>query len=135
MLIGELSNRSGLSRDTIRYYEKFGLINLKRNDRRENNYKEYKDETLQQLLTIKLIKGFGFTLNEVSELLSLMDINEAKCDNVLELFDDKVQKIDEKIRELIQIRSLLLDGRNKCKSSCCDPLSTNDNCQLLIPEV
>ncbi|MFN0293524.1 MerR family transcriptional regulator [Pedobacter helvus] len=59
MLIGELVAKTGLSRDTVRFYEKQGLIAVGRKQRRENNYKEYSDEVLERLLTIKRLKNFG----------------------------------------------------------------------------
>ena len=46
MLIGELSQRTNLSRDTIRFYEKQGIISVSRKERRDNNYKEYSDYML-----------------------------------------------------------------------------------------
>ena len=69
MLIGELAAKSGLSRDTIRFYEKQGLISVSWKERRDNNYKEYSDEVLETLLTIKRVKSFGFTLNEAADLI------------------------------------------------------------------
>ena len=53
MLIGELSKSSGLTRDTIRFYEKQGLITLGRRERRVNNYKEYPNSILRRLLLLK----------------------------------------------------------------------------------
>ncbi len=82
MLIGELSSKTGLSRDTIRFYEKQGLISVARKERRFNNYEEYSEETLQRLLSVKVIKSFGFTLNEASDLLDMIEMNEATCNNV-----------------------------------------------------
>jgi len=75
MLIGELSKRTGLSRDTIRFYEKQGLIKVGRRERRVNNYKEYSDGILRHLLLFNKIKSYGFTLNELPKLfLCLMPI-------------------------------------------------------------
>lgn len=135
MLIGELSKRCGLSRDTIRFYEKNKLITVGRKERRDNNYKEYSDDTLQRLVTIKRIKGFGFTLNEVNDLLDLIDVKKASCENVLELFEEKVKRIDEKIYELISIRSLLLNGFTRCQNDCCTTTSTDDNCPVIVESV
>jgi DNA-binding transcriptional MerR regulator len=73
MLIGELSRKSGLSRDTIRFYEKLGLIRLGRRQRRANNYKEYPPEVLRRLLSINQLKEFGFTLAEIAEILDLLE--------------------------------------------------------------
>src|SRR6187402_433306 len=135
MLIGELSKRCGLSRDTIRFYEKNRLITIGRKERRENNYKEYSDDTLQRLVAIRRIKGFGFTLNEVSELLDLIDVKKATCDNVLELFEEKVKRIDEKIYELISIRTLLLNGFTRCQNDCCTTTASGENCPVIAEKV
>ena len=135
MLIGELSNRCGLSRDTIRFYEKHGLIAVGRKERRFNNYKEYSEETLQRLQSVKLIKSFGFTLNEASDLLDLIDVNQATCNNVSEKISDKVQMLDEKIKELINIRTLLLNGLKNCQGSSCTPTTLEENCPIIVAKV
>ncbi|MDR3715349.1 MAG: MerR family transcriptional regulator [Puia sp.] len=75
MLIGELVLKSGLSRDTIRFYEKQGLIKIGCKQRRNNNYKEYSEEVLKRLHTIKRMKNFGFTLNEAAGLLDMIEAN------------------------------------------------------------
>ncbi len=116
MLIGELSKASGLSRDTIRFYEKNGLIAVGKKERRFNNYKEYSEETLKRLLSIKQLKGFGFTLNEIAYLLDMLDVNEATCKNVSHKIDEKVLLINQKIKELKAVRKQLLDGKNNCQS-------------------
>lgn len=132
MLIGELSKRSGLSRDTIRFYEKNKLVAVGRKERRVNNYKEYSEATLQRLRSIKQIKGFGFTLNEVSELLDMIDAQSATCNHVLDKFEDKLRRIDEKITELIHIRNLLLKGQKSCQTTCCTPTLPEVNCPVII---
>lgn len=131
MLIGELSTRSGLSRDTIRFYEKKGLIAVGRKERKHNNYKEYSEEILQRLLSIKAIKGLGFTLNEVSEVLNMIAVNEATCNNMYGRIGDKVKRVNEKIEEFISVRTLLLNGMEKCSLSC-NPSSPDENCPMLV---
>lgn len=128
MLIGQLSNETGLSRDTIRFYEKQGLIEVGRKERRFNNYKEYSDETLQRLLVIKRMKRFGFTLNEIAEYLDLLEINSASCENVSKKMIKKIDLIEEKIEELQNIKSLIINGLN----SCSPPKNKAENCPLLI---
>ncbi len=130
MLIGELSNKTGLSRDTIRFYEKQGLIAVGRKERRDNNYKEYSENTLHKLLTIKRIKGFGFTLSETDEFLTLLDKNAATCENVGEKMYEKLKKIDEKIKELQDLKDSLSSDLINCTNNCCK--SDSNNCQMLI---
>lgn len=133
MLIGQIVKETGLSKDTIRFYEKHGLIKVSRKERRDNNYKEYSNDILTKLLTIKRLKGFGFTLNEVSDLLDMIEMNEASCKNVSHKINDKVSLLDEKIRELIAVRTLLLNGVNKCNDGC-DTSKDIENCPILISD-
>lgn len=130
MLIGELSNKTGLSRDTIRFYEKQGLIKVSRNARRFNNYKEYSDEVLERLLIIKRVKGFGFTLNETAEILKMIETRKNSCNNISQKAVEKVDLIDHKIKELENIKQLLLNGIDKCQSYC-ESAGETDNCQIL----
>lgn len=131
MLIGELTKRTGLSKDTIRFYEKQGLIQVGRKERRDNNYKEYSEAIVQKLLSVKMIKSLGFTLNETSTLLGMIDANEATCSNVAFKIQEKVTLLDEKIRELISVRSMLLSGLQKCEGSSCDPERPDSNCSII----
>ena len=82
MLIGELVERSGLTRDTIRFYEKKGLINLDRKSRRDNNYKEYSQQILEKVMLIQKLKDLGFTLNEISTFFELWRNEDANCKNL-----------------------------------------------------
>src|SRR4051812_9455160 len=70
MLIGEVSKQTGLSKDTIRYYEKSGLLKREQKARRRNHYKEYSELDLKILFFIQLTKEYGFTLNEIKDFLS-----------------------------------------------------------------
>src|SRR3546814_1327019 len=100
MLIGELSEKTGFSRDTIRFFEKQGLIQLDRKQRRDNNYKEYPEEVLNRLIAIKRIKQLGFTLKETAGLLDMMEENAATCNNVSNFILQKVELLESKIRKL-----------------------------------
>ncbi|NCT93042.1 MAG: MerR family transcriptional regulator [Chitinophagaceae bacterium] len=131
MLIGELSNRSGLSRDTIRFYEKEGYIKVGRRERRVNNYKEYSEATLKRLLLFNKIKSYGFTLNESAEIISLLESNLGTCNQISKAADRKIEVIDKKIQELLTLKTLLRTTINNCKSGCCSP-SYDENCPLFV---
>ena len=130
MLIGELSAKTGFPRDTIRFYEKRGLIQLSRKQRRENNYKEYSEEVLTRLENIKRMKNFGFTLNEISKLLDMIEINEATCNNVGDLVARKIDLLDRKIKDMINFRDQLIAGVKACRDRCI-PTNPGDNCRIL----
>jgi DNA-binding transcriptional MerR regulator len=131
MLIGELSKQTGLSRDTIRFYEKKGLIALGRKERRFNNYKEYSADTLQRLLQIKRIKGFGFTLSEAAEFLEMIGNNQASCENVSDKISIKVTLIDRKIADLEAIKKAMISGMDQCLQKQTSAMSES-NCLMLV---
>lgn len=107
MLIGELSKRSGFSRDTIRYYEKLELIALSKTARREHNYKDYPLEVLQRLLVIKKYKELGFTLEEIRELLVRESIQVLDVAKVLDIIDLKIDGVNEQIDRLHDLKMRL----------------------------
>lgn len=119
MLLGEIIKRSGFPKDTIRFYEKKGLITLNRKDRRENNYKEYSEEILERLIYIKSLKSLGFTLNEIIDVLELKEMNEVNCQDLMPKFNEKIDKINDQIKLLENLKSNLLLTLNKCKNNEC----------------
>lgn len=131
MLIGELSKRTGFSIHAIRFYEKEGVFKLGRKDRLANNYKDYPEDVLKKLLIIKKLKSFGFTLNESTDLLAMIEENFASCKSVSEKVDEKIKVIDKKIAELHEIKGMLLEGVELCLNGC-EP-EPDRNCTMIIP--
>jgi len=134
MLIGELVTKTGFTRDTIRFYEKQGLIYIDRKERRGNNYKEYSEAILEKLLIIKKLKGFGFTLNESLEYLDLIEHNIASCTNVTEKVTEKIRQIEQKIAELQDLRMAMMNMVTTCANSC-QPRFIDENCPLLVADL
>jgi DNA-binding transcriptional MerR regulator len=134
MLIGELVRKTGLSKDTIRFYEKHGLISVGRKERRDNNYKEYSEEVLARLLNIKHLKSFGFTLNECADVMEMIEANEATCRNLEGKIEEKVMLLQKKIDEMQQIKDTLLMKVTQCGSNC-NSLSNEDNCPIVVPDI
>lgn len=130
MLIGEISKKTELTRDTIRFYEKKGLLNVERTVSEFNNYKNYTSEHLKRLLLIKKAKSFGFTLNEILELLKLFDLNNANCSILQEKVNEKLIDIDNRIQELMDFKRLILAGIEQAQNACI-PKSVTDNCKLI----
>lgn len=127
MRIGQLSKLSGFSKDTIRYYEKIGLIALPKRSVLSNGYKDYPDEILHQLKAIRKYKDFGFTLEEIRELLVLQSIKVLDVSKVLQLVDIKITGIDEQIEKLHAYKMKLNRERQI--------LSTKKNRVLDLPEM
>ena len=95
MRIGLLAKRSGLSVDTIRYYEKKGLLDSDLIVRRYNNYRDYSEASLEQLMFIQQAKQLSFTLTEIQEWIQ--GIKSDRLTNVekCEIISQKLQEIDD----------------------------------------
>ncbi|NAR97690.1 MerR family DNA-binding protein [Acinetobacter haemolyticus] len=104
MLIGELAKQAQLSRDTIRFYEKIKLI---QSITRNNGYKDYPEQTLQQLQLIRTAKHLGFSLSEIQQILQMTEQNEIPAPQVQNIFQEKLNMIDKKIAQLNQIKNML----------------------------
>jgi DNA-binding transcriptional MerR regulator len=120
MLIGELSKRTGFSHDTIRFYEKKGLIEVSKKERRDNNYKEYPETIFERLVLIKAVKELGFTLNEIDEFINAWSEESASCKNLTVHLSDKINRIDHQIKLLQTIKSKLNVSLEKCLSDQCE---------------
>lgn len=120
MLIGELSQRTGLSHDTIRFYEKKGLISVGKKQRRENNYKEYSEGVYDRLMLIKTIKELGFTLNEIDEFIRAWGDEDASCSNLSHHLTDKINRVDHQITLLRAVRAKLSKSLEKCQTNDCE---------------
>lgn len=104
MLIGELSQQVNLSRDTIRFYEKMELIQpLVRN----NGYKDYPEQTLQQLKLIQTAKNLGFTLAEIKQIINIVGENEIPAEQFQLILQEKLAMIQEKMGQLQHIQNML----------------------------
>jgi DNA-binding transcriptional MerR regulator len=128
MLIGELVEKSGMTKDTIRFYEKKGLITLDIKSRRENNYKEYSEVVLNKLLLIRQLKEMGFTLNEVDTFLELWQEEDASSKNLKYTLENKINQIDEQLKKLFELKERLFASLVKCNNGECEFEKTVPSC-------
>ena len=128
MLIGELVERTGLTKDTIRFYEKKGLISLDRKSRRENNYKEYSDQVLDKLMLIRKLKDMGFTLNEIDTFLELWREDDASCKNLKYTLENKITLVNEQLQRLNELNTRLSQSLIKCNNDDCEFEKTIPSC-------
>lgn len=104
--IGELAKKLSVSTDTLRYYEKHGL--LKPCSRTDTGYRLYNDNNLRSLKFILSAKKCGFTLKDIQELLSIqVDKSNHSCHEVKSFTEHKLHQVEEKISELTAIKSSL----------------------------
>ena len=126
MRIGELSKSTGFQVETLRYYEKQGLLTPV--SRTESGYREYDNDSLKQLRFIKQAKSVGFSLNEISELLTLrVARDQYSCRDVKIIAEQKLLQIDQKINELIHMKKAL----HKITDACCGGSEPATFCTIL----
>ena len=113
MKIGEVAKRSGVGIETIRYYEREGL--LQEPERRPSGYRQYDESTLKRLEYISRAKELGFTLAEIRELLELSFAAHKGCDHIRQRADAKIADIENKIRSLQKMRRSLRNIVTQCK--------------------
>lgn len=108
MRIQQVAQRSGLTIDTVRFYEKRGLLDHTHFQRSENGYRSYSEEAVERLAMIKRAQAAGFTLTEISELFVLWERNQLSDARVVVYLHEKRQHIAEKIVELEQIEQYII---------------------------
>ena len=101
MRIGQLATATSVSRDTLRFYEKLGLIRATRSD---NAYREYPPETAQLVSYIRTAQKLGFTLAEIGQSLPALWSENKPDQAVAQLLREKVAAIDERIAQLQALR-------------------------------
>jgi MerR family transcriptional regulator, copper efflux regulator len=104
MRIGEVAQLTGLSRDTLRYYERRGLLRARRHD---NGYRDYPPEVVDWLNYIRTAQGLGFTLQEIETGLPLLDAPETSAPVLLDVLRSKLLEIDQRIAALSTLRGEL----------------------------
>ena len=105
MRIAELEQRTGVSRHTLRYYEKEGL--LLEVGRRGNNYRDYSDKAVQRVGMVRQLKALGFSLKEIREVLDALRNDSINCDQGAALMAEKKAAVDRKITELKAVSRML----------------------------
>lgn len=106
--IGQLVKNLKINKETIRYYERIGLLRDTKRD--SNGYRIYTDNDIERLRFILMAKEYDFTLKEISILLTKVfpkskGLNQSE---VTEIVDNKIEEIDKKIEELDLIRKVLI---------------------------
>lgn len=115
LTIGQVAEHTGMTVETLRFYEKQGLIDTPQ--RSESGYRQYPTETLKRLRFIQRAKQVGFTLKDIAELLDLRREPGASCSDIKIRATKKIEDVDRKIDDLTRIRDALARMVIKCKGS------------------
>lgn len=118
MLIGELSTVSGFTKDTIRYYEKMGLLTSKLYEKSESGYRYYKQEAVQLLQFIRMSKDYGFTLNEIKNYYNENEGIGYNCKMLIPIIEEKIKQKNKEIALLNTQKERLEEGLNILNERC-----------------
>lgn len=121
--IGKVATATKLTVETIRYYEREGL--LPEPSRSASGYRQYSDSSVKRLRFIKRAKGLGFTLSEIQSLLTISDRRGDKAE-VKSLTENKLLLIQQRIADLKRIQLALSELSEQCDGDGC-----SDDCPIL----
>ncbi len=118
---GQLARRAEVNVETLRYYERRGLLRMP--ERRASGYRQYMASDVARVRAIRRAQRLGFTLKEIRELLSTLDQGGRGCAPLKRRAQRKIVELTQKIAELEQARSALEElvggctGNNKCRAT------------------
>jgi MerR family transcriptional regulator, mercuric resistance operon regulatory protein len=121
MTIGQLAKQANVTIETIRYYQRKGL--LIEPEKPATGYRQYPSNAIARIRFIKCAQQSGFTLKEISELLSL---DSGHCEDIRKMAEQKRQQIDDQIKDLTALRHVLDTLVKGCQT---DP--STEHCSII----
>lgn len=112
MKIGELAKLTDAQVETIRYYEREGLLPAPA--RSDGNYRLYTQAHVERLTFIRNCRSLDMTLDEIRSLLSLRDSPQDQCESINALIDEHIEHVNARIISLQALQQELLDLRQRC---------------------
>ncbi len=124
MRIGDLAKQTNTTVETIRFYEKEGLLQSAL--RTENNYRDYQIEHLERLRFIRNCRAFDMSHEEIRQLIALVDSHAENCQSVNTLLDEHIQHIEDRIQSLTALLMNIKTLRDQCQHQ-----QAIDSCQII----
>lgn len=121
---GELADQAGVNKETIRFYEKKGLLTEPL--RSDGGYRQYTQKDVERLVFIKNAKELGFALSEIKELLAIADGDIYKCCDVRQIAESKIAHITNQMKHLKDLKTTLTRLVNECQRA-----ETIKNCPII----
>lgn len=132
MKIGELASKTGISAQTIRYYENIGV--LPEAVRLPNGYRNYDDTTVKRLAFIRDAQTSGLSLTEIHMVLEMKDGGESTCDHVVGMLGQHLDEVDRQLGDLqrtkARLEQMIARAQRMDPTDCTDP----DRCQTIASE-
>lgn len=126
LYIGEVAKKAQVSIDTIRYYEKLGL--LPKPIRTNSGYRIYSLDTLERITFVRQAQALNLSLSEIAEIVKLHNDRSA-CLTVQSLLEQKIEEVDQRLSTLNQFRQTLMGYLSECRSTLAEEM--NSCCPVL----
>jgi DNA-binding transcriptional MerR regulator len=115
--IGEVAKQSGVTVDTVRFYERVGV--LPETERRPSGYREFPAATVDRIRLTRELQAIGFTLTDVVDALAAHDAGGATCESERWRLAAVLTRVDAKLAELAALRGRIVAAQHACESGCC----------------
>jgi DNA-binding transcriptional MerR regulator len=119
MTISKLAGKAGVSPDTLRYYQKIGLLPPPK--RTEAGYRLFEQDSLGRLSFIKTAQSLGLRLKDIGQLLEVMDKGLCPCGHTEQLLQARMAEVDDEIARLTSLRQSMAHTLESCPADCTDP--------------
>ena len=117
MRIGEVARQAGVSVDTVRFYERVGV--LPQAARTSSGYRDYAPETVERIELTRELQAIGFTLADAVDALAAHDAGGATCDSERWRLEAVLSRVDAKLADLSALRDRIVGARDACVAGRC----------------
>jgi DNA-binding transcriptional MerR regulator len=117
MKIGEVAGKAGVTVDTVRFYERVGV--LPPPARTASGYRDYRPETIERIQLTRKLQAIGFTLGDAVDALAAHDAGGATCESERWRLQAVLDRVDAKLAELHALRARIVDAQDACVSGHC----------------
>ena len=117
MKIGEVAAQADVSVDTVRFYERVGVLPAPA--RTESGYRDYEPGTVERIRLTRALQAIGFTLADAVDALAAHDTGDATCESERWRLDAALARVDAKLAELDALRGRIVQAQDACASGRC----------------
>jgi DNA-binding transcriptional MerR regulator len=118
MKIGAVAKEAGVSVDTVRFYERVGVLPVP--ERTESGYRDYEPATIERIQLTRKLQGVGFTLADAIDALAAHDAGGATCESERWRLQVVLDRVDTKLAELTALRERIMKAQDACASGRCE---------------
>jgi MerR family mercuric resistance operon transcriptional regulator/MerR family copper efflux transcriptional regulator len=122
MKIGQIAREAGVTVDTVRFYERVGV--LPEPARTESGYRDYEPGTVQRIRLTRELQAIGFTLGDAVDALAAHDAGGATCESERWRLDAALARVDAKLAQLSATRERIVEAKQACETGRCQLMTT-----------